>query len=299
MIFFSLSAKPRIAGSLTQYLSAAFSIRKYCGLLLGLLTLLPQHHALADLMLYPTRVVFEKNQRAAQLELINNGTEAATFRISLVNRRMSDAGDFSVIDTPLPGEQFADELLRYSPRQVTLVPGVGQVVRIMLRKPANLAPGEYRSHLQFDKLPEAKGASSIETSGADDKDIKIVLTALVGASIPVIVRHGETDANVRLSHLELQKPAENQAPVLSLQIDRTGNRSVYGDLTVSFMPQGGAEQTIAKVGGIAVYTPNALRRAKLALPSGLTLAHGALRVTYRERPEAGGKLLAEATIVLP
>ncbi|OGB27395.1 MAG: hypothetical protein A3I66_00520 [Burkholderiales bacterium RIFCSPLOWO2_02_FULL_57_36] len=278
---------------------AVFNMRKCRGLMLGLLMLLPQHHALADLMLHPTRIVFEKNQRAAQLELINNGTEAATYRISLVNRRMSEMGDFSAIDTPAPGEQFADSLLRYSPRQITLAPGVGQVVRIMLRKPANLAPGEYRSHLQFDKLPDVKGATSIETRGAADKEIEIVLTALIGASIPVIVRHGETTASVGLSHLELQKPAAGQAQVLSLQMHRSGNRSVYGDLTVSFTPQGGGEQVIAKVGGVAVYTPNSLRRAKLALPSGLTLARGTLRVTYRERLEAGGKLLAEAAIVLP
>jgi P pilus assembly chaperone PapD len=48
---------------------------------------LPAH---ADLMLYPTRIVFEKNQRAAQIELINNGSKPATYRISLVNRRMTE-----------------------------------------------------------------------------------------------------------------------------------------------------------------------------------------------------------------
>lgn len=299
MMFFPISARSRIAGFLRQPLLAA-SNRQMCRLLLGLLMLLPQHYALADLMLHPTRIVFEKNQRSAQLELINNDTEAATYRISLVNRRMSETGDFSAIDTPAPGEQFADHLLRYSPRQVTLAPGVGQVVRIMLRKPAGLAPGEYRSHLQFDKLPDAKGATSIETRSAGDKEIGVVLTALVGASIPVIVRHGETAASVSLSHLELHKPA-GQAPVLALQLHRSGSRSVYGDLTVSFTPQGGAEQVLAKVGGVAVYTPNSLRRAKLALPSATSVAltRGTLHVTYRERPEAGGKLLAEAAIVLP
>ena len=52
---------------------------------------------------------------------------------------------------------------------------------------------------------------------------------------------------------------------------------------------------------MAVYTPNPLRRVKLALqpPAGLALARGTLRVTFRERPDAGGKLLAEAAIELP
>ncbi|MCK4304896.1 MAG: molecular chaperone, partial [Candidatus Eisenbacteria sp.] len=226
----------------------------------------------------------------------------ATYRISLVNRRMSETGEFSAVDSPAPGEQFADPMLRYSPRQVTLAPGEGQVVRIMLRKPAGLAPGEYRSHLQFNKLPGAKEQTGIDSEGSPgDGEIAVTLTAMVGASIPVIVRHGKTSATVTLSNLELQQPADGQPPILSIHLQRSGNRSVYGDLAVTFTPQGGTEQVIARAGGVAVYTPNLLRRAKLALhpEPGLTLKHGTLRVTYRERPEAGGKLLAEAAIELP
>lgn len=271
-------------------------------LMFGLLAVLLPRHAEANLMLNPVRIVFENNQRAAQVDLINNGAETATFRIRLVNRRMSETGEFTVVDSPAPGEQFADGLLRYSPRQVVLAPGAGQAVRLMLRKPASLAPGEYRSHLMFEKVPESQGATSIETQGSPAGDeFAIKLTALIGASIPIIVRHGDTAATVTLSHLALQKSAPDQAPVLALQMERSGNRSVYGDLAVSFTPHGGAEQVIGKVGGIAVYTPNHLRRAKLALqvPPGLVLAHGSLRVTYRERPDNGGKLLAEAALVLP
>ena len=274
--------------------------RQGSGLLLGAwFMLLVAAPASADLMLYPTRIVFDKNQRAAQLDLINSGAETATYRISLVNRRMSETGEFSAIDSPAPGEQFASELLRYSPRQVVLAPGAGQVVRVMLRKPAGLAAGEYRSHLQFDRLPDAKGSTSIETQGSE---IGVTLTALIGASIPVIVRHGETAANVTLAGLELLKPAAGQpATLLAAVLQRSGNRSVYGDLGAIFTPQGGDAQEVGKVSGVAVYTPNPLRRIKLALqpPPGLALARGTLRVTFRERPEAGGKLLAEAAIELP
>jgi hypothetical protein len=267
-----------------------------------LIILLTTGNALAGLMLYPTRVVFEKNQRAAQLELINNGDDTATYRINLENRRMSETGEFSTIDSPAPDEQFADSMLRYSPRQITLAPGEGQVVRVMLRKPSGLEPGEYRSHLLFSKLPGAKEQTGIE-SGDDpgDAEIGVKLIALVGASIPVIVRHGNTSAIVSLSNLELQEPADGQPPLLSMCMERSGNQSVYGDLAVTFTPHGGAEQEIARAGGVAVYTPNLLRRAKLVLHPGpgLALKHGTLRATYRERPEAGGKLIAEATIQLP
>jgi P pilus assembly chaperone PapD len=254
--------------------------------------------AMADLMLHPTRLVFEKNQRAAQVDLINNGTESATYRISLVNRRMTESGDFAVITEPGPGDQFADAMLVFSPRQVTLAPGTTQTVRVMVRRPASLAPGEYRSHLHFEKLPEPGAPASADAQG--QQGIGITLNVLVGASIPVIVREGDTSATAALSNLALQRVPDGRQ-LLAMQIERSGNRSVYGDLAVSFAPSGGAEVEVARIGGIALYTPNAMRRAALVLapPKGTALAHGTLHVTYRERPDAGGKLLAEASLVLP
>lgn len=270
-------------------------------LLAAFFILLPLRPAMADLMVAPTRIIFDKNQRSAQLDLINSGSETATYRISVVNRRMGENGEFSAIDSPGPGEQFAGELLRYSPRQVVLAPGAGQAVRIMLRKPAGLAAGEYRSHLIFEKIAAAKGATSIEALDAPPGEISVQLTMLAGLSIPVIVRHGETAATVTLSGLELLQPVAGQAPTLALVMQRSGNRSVYGDLAATFTPQGGVAGEVGKVGGVAVYTPNPLRRVKLELkpPTGLVLARGTLRVTFSERQDAGGKLLAEAAIEVP
>ena len=258
--------------------------------------------ALADLALFPTRIVLEKNQRAAQVELMNSSTAPETYRINLVNRRMSEMGDFIALEAPGPGDQFADPLLRYSPKQVTVQPGSSQTVRILLRKPADLAPGEYRSHLQFDRVADVSGTSSVEQAvNAGASGIGVVITALVGASIPVIVRQGETQASATLSDLALLPAAGDAGPALTFQINRSGNRSLYGDLSVSFTPKGGQPVDLAKAGGLAVYVPNALRRARMVLqvPPGTALAGGALNLRYRERAEAGGKLMAEGNLTLP
>lgn len=263
---------------------------------------LPMHQAHADLMLNPTRIVFDKNRRAAQIDLINDGAASATYRLVLVNRRMTEAGEFTAIDTPGPGDQFADPMLVYSPRQITLAPGAQQLVRVALRKPEELADGEYRSHLFFEKVAETTDANNIENHGrAPAGEVGVSLTALIGVSIPVIVRHGDTGAEVAIDHLALEKTSAGQAPLLTLQLNRSGNRSVYGDLTVSFTPQGGASQVIGKAAGVAVYTPNPLRRAKLDLqvPAGLVLTRGTLSVSYRERAEDGGTVLAQTAIDLP
>lgn len=275
-------------------------VRRAIYLLLACLLLVPMSPAHAELMLHPTRLVFDKNLRAAQIELINNGSKPASYRITLVNRRMTEDGKFEAADTAMEGERFADGMLRYSPRQVTLQPGTAQTVRVMLRKPAELADGEYRSHLLFDKLPDAEGSASIENRGVEDGKIGVAINAMVGASVPVIVRHGNVGATVSLAGLALHKDAARR-PLLALRFEREGSSSLYGDVSVTFTPRGGKPVSLAQVGGIAVYAPNRVRLAALPLqpPAGVALSGGTIEVAYRDRPEAGGKLLAQASLNLP
>jgi fimbrial chaperone protein len=258
--------------------------------------------ALAQLMLNPIRVVFDKNTRSSQLDLINTGNQSATYRLSLVNRRMSETGAFTPAELAEPGEQFADQLVRLSPRQVTMAPGATQVVRLSLRKPADLPEGEYRSHLLIERVADTTVQNSIEArANTDEPGISIQLIALVGASIPVIVRHGDTTYSMSLSDLALQPASATQAASLTLTLKRVGTRSSYGDLIVTFTPEGGTPREVTRAGGMAVYVPNPQRKITLDLPAeaGNTLARGKLHVEYRLRPEEGGKLMAEASMNLP
>lgn len=262
--------------------------------------LLAGFSARADLMLYPNRVVLEGTQRTAQLELINRSTTKSVYRLKLVRRRMTDLGEFVAADDPIPGELFADDLVRYSPRQVELEPGASQTIRLMVRKPAGLPPGEYRSHLLFEKVPDAADMSDADRSENSGSQVDIKLTALVSVTIPVIVRHGDIDATVALQDLKLEASPTGE-PVLALTLRRQGQSSVYGDLAVEFTPKKGTPQVLASVKGLAVYAPNALRRGHLILKrgTGAPLARGTLHVEFRERAESGGKLLAEANLQLP
>lgn len=260
--------------------------------------------ALADLIINPTRIVFEKNQRSAQIDVINDGTTAATYRLNIVNRRMTNSGEFQPITEPGDGDQFAGPMLIFSPRQIVLQPGTQQLVRIALRKPADLAPGEYRSHLSFDRIADPTVINSIEAQmKPSSNEVGVVTAALIGISIPIIVRQGEIKAQVTLSGISLEKPKiAGQSAFIVLQMNRTGQRSVYGDLTATFQSaSGGAELLVAQAGGVAVYVPNTLRRVSLTLqvPAGTLLAGGVISVSYKERTADGGKLLAENTLQIP
>jgi P pilus assembly chaperone PapD len=265
---------------------------------LSLLTSL-ETSASGHLMLHPTRVVFEGKTRTAEVDLINNGSEEATFRIYLVNERMTDHGEFVVVETPQAGEHFADELVRFSPRQVTLAPGGGQLVRLQLRKPANLPAGEYRTHLMFKALPPSQAQQS-NTPDAVEHGFRTEVTAVVSISIPIIVRQDETSAALSFAAVKLV-PSKNETAVLSFTLQRQGSRSVYGDIVVSFTPRGGAELIVGRANGVAVYVPNEARMAEipLQLSPNQRLANGRIHVSFLDRPESGGKLLAESTLDLP
>ncbi|WLD57527.1 hypothetical protein NFC81_12520 [Salinispirillum sp. LH 10-3-1] len=254
----------------------------------------------ADLLVAPTRVVIEPNQRAAQVELINRGSTTGTYRISVVNRRMGSAGGFTDVDMtepPLTGERFADRMIRFSPRQVTLEPGESQTVRLMVRKPADLEAGEYRSHLLFSRQPDPTTETPSGAPGTS-RQLSISITTLLSISIPVIVRHGQTDASASISDIAVQAN-ENGDALLSVQLHREGNRSLYGDLVVYHTAPGRNEQVIGRIAGMSVYVPNAQRQVNVGLSlSAEQLSGGMLRVTYSLPQAEGGRLLAEAAATL-
>lgn len=259
--------------------------------------------SVGDLLIAPTRVVFEGRTRTAEISLINIGTGRATYRISLTRQRMTEDGRFEEVETPLDGERFADDLVRFSPRQVVLEPRVSQVIRLQVRKPANLAPGEYRSHLLFRAVPVAPEATAAGSADTADGGLGVRLIPVYGVSIPVIVRHGETSAQVTLSDLQVLPAVPDEFPMrLALQMNRTGNQSTYGDLMVALVPAGGGEEVVVcKATGLSVYYPNDIRRAVVPLPMPDTAStlQGRLHVTYRAKPDDGGGLLAEAFLDVP
>jgi hypothetical protein len=217
-----------------------------------------------------------------------------------VRFQMTEKGEIRPIrEGDSAGVGFSDSMVRYAPRRVTLAPQVPQTVRLQLRKPAGLPDGEYRSHLMFQAVPEAaRAGADADTGGAD---VRFHLVPVFGVSVPVIVRSGETQASVSISGLELEPLTPSDSlPRLRLDLNRTGNRSVYGNLTASLEHADGSREVVGAVNGLAVYTPLARRHVELHLhlPHSTDLSACRLRVGYGTRPGAGDASLAEATLPL-
>jgi P pilus assembly chaperone PapD len=257
-----------------------------------------QTNAQGNLLITPRRVVFEGSKRSMDLNLANTGQDSATYAISIVQIRMKDDGGFETITEPDPGQHFADKNIRFFPRSVTLGPNEAQVVKVQVIKINELTDGEYRSHFYFRAIPKSNPLGDKEPV-KDTTTISVKLTPIFGITIPVIIRVGEYSANVTLSELALQI-VNDTIPRLSMAFNRSGSMSVYGDLTVEHVSPQGKITRVGIANGIAVYTPNTVRRFQLNLnqAAGMDYKSGSLKIRYSAPSDVKPVKYAEAELLL-
>ncbi|HKL13599.1 MAG TPA: DUF916 domain-containing protein [Halanaerobiales bacterium] len=256
----------------------------------------------AKVMVFPTRVTFENGVNYATIRLINTEDETITYRIVFIQSKMYENGKIERIDKPSDKEQrltamMAQDLIRYSPRQVTLPPNEEQLVRLQLSKPADLKEGEYRSRLLFQEIPQI--SDSQEASPEAREGFSIQLQVIYGVSIPVIVRHGETKVDVELTDFDLEISEEDGIPIeMSFEIKRSGNQSVYGDIEVKYISEDGIERIIGRLRRVGVYTEINSREITLNLTNteNINLETGKIMVVYKQPPEQGNEILASQEI---
>lgn len=254
--------------------------------------------AQGNLLITPRRVVFEGNKRSFDINLANTGHDTATYAISLIQIRMKEDGGFETILAPDPDQKFADHFIRFFPRSVTLGPNEAQVVKVQLIRSNELVGGEYRSHFYFRSIPKIKPLGE-EEAVKDTTAISVKLTPIFGITIPVIVRVGESTTKVTLSDLSLTM-VNDTLPRLRLVFNRIGNMSVYGDLGVDYISTDGKTTRIGSANGVAVYTPNQIRRFQFNLTkvAGVNFNKGKLRITYSAPSDVKPARYAEGELTL-
>jgi P pilus assembly chaperone PapD len=255
-------------------------------------------NAQGNLLVTPRRVVFDGTKKSIDLNLANTGQDTAIYAITLVQIRMKEDGSFETISTPDPGQNFADQYIRFFPRLVELPPNEAQVVKVQLVKTNQLAPGEYRSHFYFRSVPKAKPLGEVEAA-KDTNSISVSLTSIFGITIPAIIRIGESNTKVTLSDLSF-KIVNDTIPRLTLAFNRTGNMSAYGDLAVDHISKQGVITRVGIANGIAVYTPNLIRRFQFNLKkvTGIDYKSGTLRIVYSAPSDVKPARYAEAELNL-
>ena len=212
---------------------------------------------------------------------------------------MTDDGGFQQITDPDPGQQFADRFIRFFPRSVTLGPGESQAVKVQLIRSNELKTGEYRSHFYFRADSKTVPLGEAVKVQKDTTSFSVQITPVFGITIPVIIQNGTSTTKVSLNDLGLSV-VKDTIPQLRFVFNRSGNMSVYGNITVDHISQQGKVTRVGIANGVAVYTPNTLRKFLLNLnvPAGTDLKTGRLKVTYSAPSDLKAEVYAEAELLL-
>lgn len=248
--------------------------------------------AAGDLLVAPTRVVLDGN-RGTEVILNNIGAETATYRISLELRRMTADGRLEEVSEEQANalEQAAKAMIRYAPRRVTLPPNQPQAIRLGVRAPEGLADGEYRVHLLFRAIPEAR---SVTDQTVPEGGFTIALTPIYGVTIPIIVRYGNLQATAAIANGRMEQDAEGQS--FAFDLSRSGNRSTYGEIRIT---KPGVSEPVMVARGIAVYPEVTKRTVSLPVPPEIAAQlKGPITVAYYESANDGGALIAKSDMVI-
>ncbi|HOX26182.1 MAG TPA: hypothetical protein PLL30_08530 [Candidatus Krumholzibacteria bacterium] len=253
----------------------------------------------------PSRIVLDGSARAATVFLSNRSNEAETYRISLAFYRMEEDGTMVRVDSLATGaENFAAGVLRYSPRRVVIPGGGSQTVRLLVRRPADrdVDDQEFRAHLSICSVPTVPRLREIEEVIPDVPEDGFVArpVASVETLVPVIIRFGHPEARLGISAATILDQGAGERRAVTFSLDRSGQRSLYGDLTVTHVDPLGRETRLYYGRGIAVYTPNPRRVFTIAPEDpGVDLLAGRVIVDYQETPDGGGDLQARIEIRPP
>jgi hypothetical protein len=215
--------------------------------------------AATDLLVAPTRLVFENRTRTAEVVLDNVGAKPATYRISLVLRRMTPDGRLIDVETPSAAEQQALAMVSFAPRRVVLAPNQPQSIRVAVRRPADLPEGEYRVHMLFRGIPDSPPPTAEQSSPAEGFAVQLI--PIYGVTIPVIIRNGDLEAAATIVAPRLERADGKE--MLAFDLARTGTGSTYGEVRVL---KPGLDEPVIRAKGIAVY-PEVARRTVLLPPA--------------------------------
>lgn len=254
---------------------------KFCSSILALICVVffaSNALAQASLGYSPNRIVIGDRDRSATITLSNRGSDAATYRVTMLDSVYNDDGSVSLVDETPSGFPSAKPHLRFSPSQVRLDPGQSQNVRVLVRS-RDLADGEYRVHAQLMAIPDREQVAAAATEG-DAVSGTVGLNQAV--ALAIILRRGQTSATGRIDSAIMSQDRSS----IDVTLGRDGNQSLYLDLQL-FDASNDAEP-VALARGIAVPVPNRQRFFRMGL--GQAIGAGAHRLVaidhYTQEPIA-------------
>lgn len=263
-----------------------------------------------NVTLNPKRITFDRTGKSATIS-VSSGGGAGAFDVAVIDRVMLPDGQIVVATDPKAAAQAAllksaKPYLVVTPRRIRVAEGSGQAIRLRASATANLAPGEYRSHLTVTGIPPADaGLTAEEAAGQKEGQLSFRLNSVLAISIPVILRVGPIDVRAGIEKATLSyeniSAGNGAAPVrtavISLDLVRLGPNSLFGHIEVRGSKKQGNEP-IGAIRGIGVYPEIDRRAVKIPLTR-LPASGEQIEIQFRDDDTAPGAILSKVSLAAP
>jgi fimbrial chaperone protein len=249
--------------------------------------------AYADMLISPTRVLMDDTNRSTTLVLRNPSNGSRTYRLSWQDKRVDENGSYTMIkeDEEWPS---AKGMVRLSPRQITVGPNENQTVRFNWRPPADLASGEYRSHLLLEVIPDISEPTATLGTEAPTDGVGIQVFMQMSFSIPVVVRHNTDAPQVSIKDVKAVPFKDGKHLALQLTFDRVGNASSFGRVSVEMQRNSKSPvEQIGEYGELSIFQEVGRRKITIPLRDARIPEGAWVRVAYEGLNEYQGVLWDE------
>ncbi|MBA44046.1 MAG: hypothetical protein CMF62_08605 [Magnetococcales bacterium] len=238
------------------------------------------------LFISPHRAVIASGDRTTEVTVANQSDYKRRYEITLIDSVMTEAGATKRVDT---FEYSAKRMLRYVPRSVELEPGERQTVRVMVRRPRDLADGDYHTHMLFR---EQQVEEPVEQNTDEDRTFSFEVGARYGVAIPVIVQAGTVESDLSFGTVTPQAEPKG----MTVEFKRGGNAEANGFLRI-FKETPAGEEVASSPMWVRIYREvDRIERTVPLLPE--ITAKGTFVLRLYVSPEPGAEVITEEKITL-
>lgn len=252
--------------------------------------------AMANVMVLPIRVAFGPKDRTQAVTVFNNATTTNTYRLEWKYMKLQEGtGMTEIPESQLPPGPRVPDMIRIAPRQITIPPKSKQVVRLSLRRPADLPDGEYRAYLSIVQLADQSSLPQAPSG----KGTGIHLGVNITLNVPVLVKQGQGTASGKLGKVEFLPPSPQTTNRPSLAVDilrQPGVFSPYGRINVIWQKPDGKTVVVGFIENAYIYPEIERRKYNIPLKPDTAISGGSLRIVWQGIKEFDGQVFDEKII---
>lgn len=255
----------------------------------------------ADLLITPTRIVFEERDRTQEVVLVNTANEVRTYALSWSELKQIETMSYAKMnETELKDFASASDFIRFTPRRITLKPGENQRVKLMKRRNANSQDQDYRSHLKFTVIPNAVLQDNADDENTESSGTRMKLNLFLNYSIPIIVKNDNSRQSVSLENLVFfEKTESSNSPTLRFSMKKTTAGTTFGNITLFFKASGSDDfVTVGYTNNVSIFHESTTVRADVVWSEAVPVQPGTLKIVYKGKQENTDTIYDEALLTI-